>query len=298
VKFFLSSSFWLSGLARTLLLFVRFFLKIKANPIPAQYKCMKYRSFAGFLVFAVLLASCDDGQQIRSSYKPVLPALPGDWSDILGEANWRLEWIGEEGTWHKWEGKQGAEVPSLSLIQGWTTPVLAWPFWPELDLNPGIMRPCGALFPWDTSGEKLVLSWEGGVDAVFWKELAAVERQDTAKDERLPWLFDWPRFREIMEDENISEAVRQDPWVVDWKEAGRKTVESGFDRRRITSMKFTEIEIPLMEGRWSGSSPFAPVQEASPEGSLILEVTATVGSWVSSGGILKCSASGWIYRDW
>jgi hypothetical protein len=185
---------------------------------------MKYRSFAVFLILTALLAGCDDGWQNHSSYKPVLPPLPGGWSSVPGEAQWRLEWIGEEGSWHKWEGKRSAEVPSLFLIQGWTTPVLAWPFWPELDLSPGIMRPAGALFPWVASGGDLRLSWEGGVDAVFWKEMAAVERRDTAKDRRLPWLFDWPAFREIMAGENISEAVRQDPWVVDWKAAAGKTV--------------------------------------------------------------------------
>jgi hypothetical protein len=261
---------------------------------------MKYMSFAVFLFLMALLAGCDDGQEIRSSYRPVLPVLPGDWRDVLGEAHWRLEWIGEEGTWHKWEGKQDAGVPSLSLIQEWTTPVLAWPFWPELDLGPGVMRPAGGLFPWDTSGEKLVLSWEGGVDAVFWKEMAAVgiDGPEAAKGNRLPWLFDWPRFREIMAGENISDAVRQDPWVVNWKEVGRKTAESGFDRRRIASMKITKIEISLPAGRWSGSSPFAPALEAPPEGTLALEVTDAVNTWVSSAGILKCSTSGWIFRAW
>jgi len=282
---------------------------------------MKNSSFAGFLVLLpallILLAGCDDVQQIHSSYKPVFPSLPGGWRDVLGEAHWRLEWVGEDGTWHKWEGKQGDDVPSLSLIQEWTTPVLAWPFWPGLDLSPGIMRPGGGLFPWDTSGEKLVLSWGGGVDAAFWKEMAAaVDGSEAAKDNRLPWLFDWPRFREIMAGESIGDSVRQDPWVVDWKEVGRKTIESGFDRRRIKPMKFTQIEIPLSElsaeterfglevrgsppaGRWSGSSPFVPVLEALSEGCLTLDVTDAVGAWVSVKGILKCSTSGWIYRDW
>jgi hypothetical protein len=259
---------------------------------------MKYRFFPWFFVLFAILAGCEEAQQIRSLYKPVLPALPEGWSDIPGEAHWRLEWIGEEGSWHNWEGRKGAEVPPLSLIQSWTTPVLAWPFWPELGLSPGIMRPCGALFPWDTYGENLVLSWEGGVDAVFWKELAAVKREDNAKDGRFPWLFDWPGFRKIMKEEDSGGAVRQDPWVVDWKEVGRKTVESGFDRRRIKPMKFTSMEIPLLEGRWLSSSPFAPLLEAPPGGPLTLEVTDAVGVWVSSAGILKCSTSGWIYRDW
>jgi hypothetical protein len=267
--------------------------------------CMKYRFFAISLIFLpILLAGCRDLQQIRSSYKPVLPSLPGDWSDILGEAHWRMEWIGEEGTWHEWEGKQGAGLPSLYLVQNWTTPVLAWPFWPELGLSPRIMRPCGALFPWDTYGGDLRLNWEGGVDAVFWKELAAVGRQDAsdraepAKDGRFPWLFDWPRFREIMANEDMGDSVRHDLWVVDWKEVGRKTVESGFDRRRIKAMKSNGLEIPLPGGRWLSSSPFAPVLETPASGRLTLEVTDSVSVWVSATGILKASTSGWIYRAW
>jgi len=269
---------------------------------------MEYRSFIGFLVLILALLSlptgCEDVQRIRSSYKPVLPTLPEGWSDVLGDAHWRVEWIGEGGTRHELEVKQGAEVPPLFLIQTWTTPVLAWPFWPELGLGPGIMRPCGALFPWDTYGKDLLLSWEGGVDAVFWKELAGVKREDgsaraeSAKDERFPWLFDWPRFREIMRAEDIGDAVRKDPWVVDWKEVGRKTVESGFDRRRIKAMKYTEVEIILPAGRWLNSSPFAPVLEIPSGGRLTLEVTDAVGVWVSSRGILKVSTSGWIFRPW
>ena len=265
---------------------------------------MKYRPFTGFLVFILALttslAGCRDGSQVHSLYETALPALPDGWRDILGEPCWHLEWIGEEGTWNKWEGRQGAKAPSLSLVQEWTTPVLAWPYWPGLDLVPGIMRPCGALFPWDASGNKLVLSWKGGVDAVFWKEMAAIDadKSETAKSNRIPWLFDWPRFREIIAGENVSDAVRQDPWVVDWREVGRKTVESGFDRRRIKAMKSTEVEIPLPAGLWLSSSPFVSALETPVSGRLTLEVTDAVGVWVSAGGILKASTSGWIFRPW
>jgi len=81
-------------------------------------------------------------------------------------------------------------------------------------------------------------------------------------------------------------------------------------------MKLTKIEIRLPEfsadhegigprnlaasqaGRWSGSSPFAPVLETLPDGLLALDVTDTVGAWVSAGGIIKASSSGWMYRAW
>ena len=131
----------------------------------------------GFLVtaaiFLLLLAACED-DPIRPSCWPVLPELPRHWKEILGEPRWRLEWIGGEGSWLEWEGNR--EAPEFSLSQEWTSPVLAWPFWPARDLLPGMMRPAGALFPWDAAGDRLKLSWEGGPVALFWKELAQAER--------------------------------------------------------------------------------------------------------------------------
>ncbi|MDR0475627.1 MAG: hypothetical protein LBH43_18385 [Treponema sp.] len=34
---------------------------------------------------------------------------------------------------------------------------------------------------------------------------------------RIPWYFDWPRFRELMDSSDIPEEVRLDPWTADWK---------------------------------------------------------------------------------
>ena len=159
-----------------------------------------------------------------------------------------------------------------------------------------MMRPCGALFPWDLCGETLALGWEGGVMAVFWKELAQAERSSAAAAERLPWYFDWPRFRELLKSGNIPEAVRRNPWLADWKDIAERTVRSGFDRRRFVSRSFTELSIPGLGGFWIGSSPFAPPLEAPLDGPLCLSVTGAPDTWVSSRGVLKCSASGWVWR--
>ena len=247
---------------------------------------------AGMLV---LLFSCKDGP-IRTGYKPVLPRLPPDWEELLGEPNWRLEWISEDGIWKEHEARPGSKMPELSLIQEWTTPVLAWPYWPELHLPKGVMRPSGALFPWDVSGAKLYLTWKGAIDAVFWKELASAERSTSAALGRLPWYFDWPRFRELMESENIAEAVREDPWLADWNDIGSRTVQSGFDRRRIVSRAFTDLAIPGIGGLWIGSSPFAPPVDADPAGPLLLNVSGVPDTWVSDAGILKCSTAGWVLQ--
>ena len=241
------------------------------------------------LLLLVLLAGCDDSL-VRQSQRPNLPLLPPGWQEILGEPFWRLEWIDENGNWQEWEGRSDS-VPRLSLPAEWTTPVLAWPFWPDWALLPGVMRPCGALFPWDAIGDKLELSWKGGVDAVFWKELAAY----SASGGRFPWYFDWPRFRELMESESVPEALRLDPWQADWKEIGRRSAESGFDRRRLRPRNFTEISLHGFDGFWISCSPFAPPLEAGPEGLLLLNAADTPGTWVSSSGILKCSSVGWVF---
>ena len=259
-----------------------------------QYRGMKSRLSTAIIFLAVMLAACDNGP-MPSSYRPVLPALPLAWKEIPGAPHWRLEWIDEGGSWRKADISPDAGTPGLSLPLEWTTPVLAWPYWPALGLFPEVMRPAGGLFPWDSSGDRLELSWKGGVDAVFWKELAAAERETDAAGKRIPWFFDWPRFRELMESENIPGSIREDPWLADWEELGSKTVQSGFDRRRIKPMKTRVIEIPGLEGRWAGSSPFAAPVEAPPGGPLRLEVTDAASAWVSAAGVLKCSSLGFVF---
>ena len=252
----------------------------------------------GLLFLAFLPAACKDAP-ISDSYRPVLPDLPTVWYEILGEAHWRVEWVGEGGFWQKKEIGPGQDIPALSLIQEWTTPVLAWPFWPDKNLLPGIMRPSGALFPWDVSGGKLMLSWKGGIDAVFWKELAASEKPSLAAEGRLPWYFDWPRFRELFsENGSLSESVRLDPWLPDWKEIAKKTVASGFDRRRIVSRKLTELVIPDFGGQWTGSSPFALPLDAPSGGPLCVNAADVPEAWISAEGILKCFVSGWVWQPW
>jgi len=257
---------------------------------------MKNKCFGLMLILSVLMSACGNGPA-RSGYRPMMPVLPGHWQEVLGEAHWRLQWIGEEGVWKTQDVPPGAEAPPLSVVAEWTTPILAWPFWPEAGLAPGIMRPGGALFPWDAIGGNLLFSWEGGVEAVFWKELAGVERAGGASLGRLPWYFDWPRFRLLLESGDIPEEIRRDPWLADWKEIAARTVGSGFDRRRIVSRRLTEVAIPGLGGLWVGASPFTPPLEAPPGGPLLLLAGAAPDTWVSSTGVLRCSTLGWVLRE-
>ena len=252
---------------------------------------MKYR--LSFVVLTLFILGCG-GDLNQVSYQPVLPDMPPHWREVLGEPHWRLEWLEEGGVWQNWEGAPRSKPPGIPLISEWTTPVLAFPFWPERDLFPGAMRPAGALFPWDASGGMINLSWKNGVDAFFWKELAIAERTTQAADGRIPWYFAWPRFRELMESDNISEAVRNDPWLADWRNISQRVVQSGFDRRRIAERSFAEIVIPDLEGFWVGSSPFAEPLEAEPGEPLLVYAPDVPDTWVSSGAILKCSADGWV----
>lgn len=255
---------------------------------------MKQRYFFIIMVLAVLAAGCSESP-VRSSYRPAFPVIPPEWYDILGEPYWRVEWLGESGVWREWEGAPESGPPEISLPAEWTTPVLAWPFWPARNLPPGIMRPSGALFPWDSDGEKLALSWKGGVPALFWKELVQADRSAPDASGRLPWNFDWPRFAELLESGSIPESVRENPWLADWREIGRKTVRSGFDRRRIVPRESSGITIPGMDGLWINSSPFAAPVAAREDGSLLVNAGDIADTWVSAGGVLKCSASGWVW---
>jgi len=249
------------------------------------------------LVLFALMLGCDN-RPIGISYRPILPEIPKHWSEILGEPYWQLEWIGSGGTWQEWEGAPGRAPPYISLMEEWSSPVLAWPFWPSWGLLPGMMRPAGALFPWDTCAGNLTLSWEGGVLALFWKELALAKRPSaptTATEaRRQPWYFDWPRFRELLASENIPQAVREDLWLADWQSIAARTVQSGFDRRRIVARQFTELAIPGAGGRWIGSSPFAAPLDAQAADTLVVKVTNTPDTWVSSSGVLRASVSGWV----
>ena len=259
---------------------------------------MKTMFFTG-AAFLALLAACDNGP-IRPSYLPLLPELPAHWEEFLGEPHWRLEWVDGDGLWLERDISPGEAAPGISLIQEWATPVLAWPYWPGRGLLPGMMRPAGAIFPWDAYGRKLGVSWRGGVHALFWKELSQAERPSapaTASEaRRLPWYFDWPRFAELLESETTPQAVRDDPWLADWKSIAGRTVQSGFDRRRIASRAFTELAVPGLGGRWIGSSPFAPPLDAPDGGPLRLKVSEAAETWVSPSGVLKASSAGWVWR--
>ena len=242
------------------------------------------------------MTACGHGI-IHAGYKPELPEIPDLWDEILGAPRWKLEWLNPDGKWSSLEGLRNFD--EIKMMQEWTTPVLAWPYWPEKNLHPGLFSPAGALFPWDVSGSSLFLSWEAGIDAYLWRELAANAEIRPSGTPRYPWYFDWPRFRELMKSDNVPPEVRLDPWLADWKEFAKKTAESGFDRRRIKVEPRTILTInPCPDIIWAGYSAFGAPVETEENGILEIPVKITPETWVSESGFLRCQKGTWIFIPW
>jgi hypothetical protein len=243
-------------------------------------------------VFAVLnlLASCKE-PVLRQSYRVNLPVEPDGWLEVLGKAHWRIEWNGGDGT-----DRSGEVVPDgkncyAGIMQEWTTAIIAWPYWPEKGIRPGVMRPAGALFPFDVSGGSINLSWNGGVDAVFFRELAAL-----ADEKRLPHNFNWMRFRNLFSDGELPENILNDPWLADWRAIAAKTVSSSFDRRRITAQKGSSMNFTApSNGPWIGTSPFMRAQDWQTGDSVTVKVVNPVDIYFCPDGILRCSPNAYIW---
>jgi hypothetical protein len=145
------------------------------------------------------------------------------------------------------------------------------------------------------------LSWQGGVDAFFYHALAKASAQaaDPKAAVRVPQNFDWPRFREVFADPDVSAKVHADPWTADIRDIAARVVQSGFDKRRFKSVTVEELNIPVSKGPWIGTSPFA-----SPlffeDGIPIFPVRPGTESdaWYSAEGVLVCAGKTWIFRPY
>jgi hypothetical protein len=266
--------------------------------------------FLAPVLLPLLLASGCGRDLTDSAFVLGLPDLPPAWGELLGAPQWRIEWISPGGARERVVTAGDVEI---ALPQTWASPVTAWPFWPDKGISPGLFYPAGAIFPFDVSGAALRLSWRGGVDAVLYRELAAAggeramagpavlspaENSVRAAAPRQPWNFDWPRFRELLEDPSIPEEVRLDPWRVDWKQAAAGIVSSGFNKRYIRSEAREEIPVPVPPGPWIGASPFVPPLIFGEGEMPVFPVGSKPGSWVSPAGTLRCTAAAWIFMRW
>jgi hypothetical protein len=270
----------------------------------------------------LLLGTC--GDMGSSGYRVIVPPLPDAWTGVMGEPQWRLVWINRGGALRSAEGSAAA-LPEPDIGQEWPSPVLAYPFWPALNLPPGQMRPAGAVFPDDAVGGRIPLSGEAGVEAAFYLDLAAAaesagwggaaaagtaaaaDNGNTADETtagaaalphplRHPRHFDWPRFRALLRGEDILPEIREDPWRADWRSIAVRTVQSGFDRRRIKPVEREPLRVTIPSGGpWVGSSPFTEVRYWEAGETVELEAANTVEFRLSPQGLLRYRKGIWIW---
>jgi hypothetical protein len=250
-----------------------------------------------FRFFAVLVVSvqffcCADS--FPSSYVLALPDAPEPWISLLGPPNWRLEWLDPGGKRQTADILPGQSV-KIELPVTWANPVTAWPYWPGRNIIPGLFKPAGALFPFDVSGETLRLSWEAGPDTVFYWELAFANNERNYS--KIPANFDWLRFRELFTSGDLNEAVRKDPWLVDWRSAAEKTTASNFDRRRLVPEAAESTAIPVHSGPWHGASPFAQPLSFAENEPRVFPVRPGLNVWISQEGILRVSGKTWVFLN-
>jgi hypothetical protein len=257
------------------------------------------------IVGVLLLAGCGT-PILDSGFHLAAPPIPPAWAEILGSPAWRVQWINPRGEWEVMEtgsprgGIARSGLGDLDLPVSGTSPVLAWPFWPDRGVPPGGFHPAGAIFPFDVSGGDLILSWEGGVAAFFYRSLAEAAGTGSSKTAlRRPGNFDWPRFRELFRDPALGESFRADPWTADWELIARETVESGFDKRRLVSVSRNELSVPVHKGPWISASPFPPPLFFGEDPPLFpapggIEPEA----WYSAEGILRCAGNAWVFIPW
>jgi hypothetical protein len=175
----------------------------------------------------------------------------------------------------------------------WTTPIIAYPFWPEQGIAPGIFRPAGALFPFDAKNSRISLSWRGGIDA--WVYLCL---RDAGEDgsKRQPHYFDWPRFRALLESPDIDEDVRMDPWLTDWQDVARRTVQSGFNRQRIKPVPVENLPVIVPQsGFYLGTSPFREPLFLEKDETAFFPVTGNVDTYACAEGLLRCTKGTWLW---
>lgn len=243
-----------------------------------------------FLWAATVFCSCT--QIIPPSYSVALPALPDTWKAVLGEPSWRIEYVNDKGEKEQINDCR-ADTALITVMQEWTTPILAYPYWPNRALPPGTMKPAGALFPFDVEDGRILISWEHGIDATLYYELASRAGSENNKAfSRLPMYFNWIAFRELLDGDRLKE-VKADPWQVDWQALAARFVKSGFDRRAIVPQARQKMTFPVPAGTWLETSPFAPTLEYKDK-TLTAFISKGVNTFVSSAALLRCSEEAWI----
>jgi hypothetical protein len=226
------------------------------------------------------------------------PRIPEFWTEVLGTPSWKLEWYGRNGNREYAVVEGGADI-TIPVFSEWPSPVTAWPFWPDKGIEPGMFKPAGALYPFDVSGGVLRISWRGGADAGFYRALEETHaRTENADPRRQARFLDWPGFRTFFVSAAPAE-LREDPWLVDWKEAAEKTVNSGFRTSYFKARKQTVMEIPIPHnGPWFSSSAFREAENWTAGSGGTTVVSEETDMWVCPGGMLFLSTGARLWVPW
>jgi hypothetical protein len=259
------------------------------------------RGMLCFLLFCGFCSSCAfpdrDGPFLLE-----FPPLPAAWTELLGEPRWLVRYYDGEGREAYLE-----EEDALSLPPAAAGPVLAWPYWPARRLEPGDFRPAGGILPYDgrppdgaSDSRHLNLSWQGGVEAWFYRALSgAAQGGGDSKAPAGGRNFNWPRFRALFSDPSVPPEIREDPWRADWEDIAERTVLSGFRKQWLKAVETTELPVPVHPGPWISASPFAAALEFGA-GPCVFPVGPgpAVSIWYSAQGILHCSGENWMLLPW
>ena len=262
---------------------------VKRRSIFNPYIGMKNFYFILTTVFVSALQLVCCGDLCPSRYTLELPKPPEFWVSLLGEPRWQVEWTAPNGEIRTADMESGANL-EVEIPNNWVNPIIARPYWSQHGINPGVFMPAGALFPFDTEKDAIRLSWQAGHDVVFYRELALAYDQKPVK---IPANFDWTRFRELFQSDSLSEEVRKDPWLVNWRSVAEKTISGNFDKRRLVPEKTEPKKIPVLSGLWYGTSPFAEPLSFK-NGEAVFPVRPGVNVWVSSEGILQVNGNTWM----
>ncbi|MDR2467809.1 MAG: hypothetical protein LBD22_02485 [Spirochaetaceae bacterium] len=234
------------------------------------------------VIFAVLCA-CSEGL-ITESYRLEAPEIPEIWLSELGRPLWLFEWIDASGNIVRAESGTSS-YSGAQVLHQYPSPVLAYPSWPLRGIRAGVMKPAGAIFPYDAAGKTIVLSFAQGIDAVLYHELAIL-----ANEKRLPYNFDWLRFRALWANGKISGEALHDPWLVDWRAFAENTAASGFNARRIKARETENLVITVpADGPWFGTSPFMAQAAWTAGTTVVLQVSEVVDSYFCSSGTLRAT---------
>jgi hypothetical protein len=229
---------------------------------------------------------------MQEQFRVSLPAVPAVWKEILGEPNWRLEWYDPAGICQRAEIDALANAGTAILTQ-WPNALLAWPYWPDKGIPPGLFFPAGAIYPLDAYGGKIRLTWRAGIDAYFYRELDKARSLNTSN--RVPEYFDWKRFRTLLW-QDAPEDLREDPWLADWQDIAEKTVKSGFRQSllKIETRKNTSFVLP-QDGPWIFASVFQPAQSWPSESTITLPVGKHPEILACPAGFLSVTAKGQLW---